>query len=58
MAGKYPLAVLWSEASIARRRIGALTATEVSSMHSAMGAVMSGKVTPLNKVLRMLRNGN
>lgn len=58
MAGKYPLAVLWSEASIARRRIGALTATEVSAMHTAMGTMMSGKVAPLNKVLRMLRHGN
>ena len=60
-ARRYPLAMVWYEAQIARERINHLIATEVTLMHSAMVAIMSPKgdgVRSLKKQLKVLRDGN
>jgi hypothetical protein len=59
-ARKYPLAMLWTEAELARERINTRLATEAALLHAVAMAVMTpkGKGVPhLNKTLRMLTRG-
>ena len=59
-ARKYPLAMLWTEAELARERVNARLATEATLLHQVAIAVLTPKgkgVDHLNKTLRKLQNG-
>ena len=40
---EYPIAALWDEAAIIRRRVNDSLASEMSLLHKAVGAVLSEK---------------
>ena len=59
-ARKYPLAMLWTEAELARERVNGRLATEATLLHQVAVAVLAPKgkgVATLNKTLRMLQDG-
>lgn len=59
-ARRYPLAMLWNEAELARERINSRLATEAALMHAvgiALTTVKGKGVAPLNKILRKLQRG-
>lgn len=59
-ARKYPLAMLWTEAELARERVNARLATEATLLHQVAIAVLTPKgrgVKHLTKTLRKLQHG-
>lgn len=59
-ARKYPLAMLWTEAELARERVNARLATEAVLLQQVAVAVLTPKgkgVKHLNETLRKMQDG-